>query len=70
MIRYDSHSWKTIFRLKGSVFPKAAAYALLISISAAALNFAEATGMVSLMVHQVELNSAIFSGFTFTLGSS
>jgi len=68
MIRYDSHSWKTIFRLKGSVFPKASGYAFIVSLCAASLKLATARGVIGVSKYQDELNSAIFSGFTFTLG--
>jgi len=67
MIRYDSHVWRTLFKIKGSVFPQASLYAGLVSIFSGLLKYADVSGYIPVSSMQAELNSALFSGFTFTL---
>jgi len=67
MISYDSHEWRSILQLAGSVFPQASKYSLAIAVVAGFLKFADNEGYLPVSNVQGSLNSALFSGFTFTL---
>jgi hypothetical protein len=65
MIVYDSHKWFTFWSIRGSIFPKALAYALPSAISAFLLKHFDVLGGKDLLTTG---NGTIYSGFTFVLG--
>jgi len=54
--------------LRGSVFPQAAKYALIVSILSAVLKVMDQQDWIGLTKFAGQINNAVFSGFTFTLG--
>jgi len=68
MIRYESKSCLSSMRVEGSVFPRAGKYAVLISLVATLFKFADEKEILDIQRLQTGKESALFSGFTFTLG--
>jgi len=68
MIYYDCHSRAAFFQLRGSVIPRAFLIAIFFSMLGAALNLMEEQGIMSVRSLQSELNTSLFTSFTFTLG--
>lgn len=65
MIHYDtSVFWRNIFKLDGSVFPKALQVALPCGLATAALRW----GMNKDLVNALEIDPTAWSGFNFALG--
>lgn len=68
MIYYDSHKWWTIlFNRKGSVFPRACITAVPAAILTFCLKHFEQQGHFSFEEMRIIENSAVYSGFSFTL---
>mmetsp|Transcript_28729 Transcript_28729/g.79100 ORF Transcript_28729/g.79100 Transcript_28729/m.79100 type:complete len:532 (-) Transcript_28729:79-1674(-) len=67
MIYYDSHHFSTLFKIHGSIFPKAIPVALLVSLVAFAIKLFENWGYFTLDTDIVK-DSVVYSGFSFTLG--
>jgi len=67
MINYDSANILTLLKWKGSVFPKATKYAMIVSVLAALLKFAEQQDWLHLEGVKFITNSGAFSGFQFVL---
>jgi len=68
MIKYNSHNWKTLFKINGSVFPKASCVAVCIATISLVLKFLEEQGHISFNKYQIITDSTAYQGFTFTLG--
>lgn len=66
MIVYDSHRWYTFWQLRGSIFPKAVAWAIPSSAFAFCLKFFDVFALIG-DLEEVN-NGTIYSGFTFVLG--
>lgn len=70
MIFYDSHKWRTLVKIRGSVFPKAFLIAIPSSLLAFAIRWLEAQGWLDLNNMAVLSQGSVYSGFTFVLGVS
>jgi len=70
MIYYDSHKWRTLAKIRGSVLPKAMLWAVPSGLLACSLKLLEAEGYMSLEMLNVLTQGDIYSGFTFVLGFS
>lgn len=66
MILYDSHRWKTIFRLRGSILPKALVYALVPSVLAFVMKLIDGNGWLEIPPSLDE--TAAYSTFVWTVG--
>jgi len=64
MILYDSHRWRTLCKLHGSILPKALTYAFIPAVISFALKYAEQQGYP---VPKTISNNAAFSGFAWTV---
>mmetsp|Transcript_78559 Transcript_78559/g.243714 ORF Transcript_78559/g.243714 Transcript_78559/m.243714 type:complete len:603 (+) Transcript_78559:3-1811(+) len=70
MIHYDSHKWRSLAQIRGSVLPKAMLWALPSASLAFCLKWLEGRGTLSLEMLDVLTQGDIYSGFTFVLGFS
>lgn len=70
MIYYDSHKSRTLLGLRGSVFPKAMLSAVLVTLICYVIKLLEVRGHLGIDLKELQLvdNSAVYSGFSFTLG--
>eukprot|EP00928_Gymnodinium_smaydae_P008882 TRINITY_DN13272_c0_g1_i1.p1 TRINITY_DN13272_c0_g1~~TRINITY_DN13272_c0_g1_i1.p1 ORF type:complete len:602 (-),score=130.57 TRINITY_DN13272_c0_g1_i1:89-1843(-) len=69
MILYDAHKWRTvIWKLRGSVFPKALLWAMPSAILALVLKLLETYDVMSLAQYDFLSKGSVYSGFTFVLG--
>eukprot|EP00930_Biecheleria_cincta_P083503 TRINITY_DN7306_c0_g2_i1.p1 TRINITY_DN7306_c0_g2~~TRINITY_DN7306_c0_g2_i1.p1 ORF type:complete len:523 (-),score=73.54 TRINITY_DN7306_c0_g2_i1:62-1630(-) len=68
MIYYDSHKWWTILmQRKGSVFPRACLTSIPIAILTFVIKYLELEGYYSFKSEGIIKNSAVYSGFSFTI---
>lgn len=69
MILYDSQSWISVLKIRGSVFPRAVMLALPAAVIAAVVKFLELRSILTLsMTGDAMPSSSVYSGFTFVLG--
>mmetsp|Transcript_29469 Transcript_29469/g.84350 ORF Transcript_29469/g.84350 Transcript_29469/m.84350 type:complete len:562 (-) Transcript_29469:44-1729(-) len=69
MILYDSQSWTSLLKLRGSVYPRAILYALPAACVAGVVKFLEMQGTITLNIASAGMpSSTVYSGFTFVLG--
>lgn len=66
MIIYDSHDWRGMLQMYGSILPKAFLYAVPASLVGATVELLEAMGIVDMS--NVISDASVFSGLTFVLG--
>jgi predicted membrane chloride channel (bestrophin family) len=64
-ILYDSHRWRTLCKIEGSVLPKACIYALIPALVAFALKYSEDREYIELP--KLISTSAAFGGFSWTV---
>lgn len=67
MINYDSHKWMTLFRLHGSVLPKACKYAVVPTILTFIVSALDHAGSIDVSSWKIIMNSSAYSSFTWTL---
>jgi len=70
MIFYDSHKWRTMIRLHGSVFPRASRCGLPSALLALGLKYLEKEGYIDFSSLTMLNEGSIYSGFVFVLGFS
>lgn len=70
MIKYDSHNYRELCSIPGSVFPKALRNALAVAAWVFAFKWMDLRGLLPISFESTEpiKNNAVYSGFTFTLG--
>lgn len=70
MIEYDSHKLETLLQRRGSVFPQALKSSLVLTVVVFVVKFLETEGYFGIKFEEVQFvaNSAVYSGFSFTLG--
>mmetsp|Transcript_18395 Transcript_18395/g.58466 ORF Transcript_18395/g.58466 Transcript_18395/m.58466 type:complete len:554 (-) Transcript_18395:83-1744(-) len=70
MIYYDSHKWRSLAKIRGSVLPKAMLWAVPSMLLAIGLKLAEDADFINLENLEVLSQGDVYSGFTFVLGFS
>jgi len=68
MIVYNSHETSTLIRVSGSVLPAAMKWAATAGIAAFLLKYVHINHMPDGILGDLEISSAAYSGFSFTLG--
>jgi len=68
MILYDANDWRSLFAVRGSVFPKAFRWAFLSAVFGFVLKILETQGVVAISNSAIMKENTVYQGFTFVLG--